>query len=439
MKKWIFVALLSCNMAQADMLDALSAYEKKDFAQAQQQFKQLIPLGNELAAFNLGAMAYQGEGQPKNLEQALAYFMLAADLKHEQAKELLLSLSKVATENQLEQANQYFEQLKHSVIISNANLDNTRAVNLPEPIKRVPPDYPKSAAMAGQFGYVNARFLVDEQGVVTTVDTLDAYPQNVFERASIKAIKRWRYEPSGQKQLLNVRLDFSLDGGVNISAVEKIVNQHNLWSYAVSGSPSHQFALGTLLSLINIQSGNLYRYDSELPLTASADFSVFEKQADVKVDFRGFLGSALVRVASDGTITEQITADFEPKNKVASLVGLKLKGKIATDVYNLSTYTRFDGHQKVMVMPSLQVSPAMSGRFWWEQAAKNGNLEAQRVMASYDKQWEGYLLNEQDAEVMAWAGSKLILDGQREQGMQLLEQAIAKNYKFAAEMKKQFM
>jgi hypothetical protein len=40
---------------------------------------------------------------------------------------------------------------------------------------------------------------------------------------------------------------------------------------------------------------------------------------------------------------------------------------------------------------------------------------------------------------MAWAGTRLILEGQREQGLQLLEQAIAKNYEPASEMKKQFM
>ena len=81
----------------------------------------------------------------------------------------------------------------------------------------------------------------------------------------------------------------------------------------------------------------------------------------------------------------------------------------------------------------------MSAMFWLEQAAKNGNLEAQRVMAASDSRWENYLLSQQDGEVMAWAGTRLILDGQREQGMQLLEQAIAKNYAPAKEMKQQFM
>ena len=60
-------------------------------------------------------------------------------------------------------------------------------------------------------------------------------------------------------------------------------------------------------------------------------------------------------------------------------------------------------------------------------------------MAAYDKQWEQYLLNQKDAEVMAWAGTRLMLEGQHEQGLALLELAIAKNYAPAKELKQQFM
>ena len=82
MKQWIWLALLACNLVQADMLDALKAYEQGNYTEAQQQFAELVPLGNELAAFNLGAMAYQGEGQEQDLSKAIAYFMLAAGLQH---------------------------------------------------------------------------------------------------------------------------------------------------------------------------------------------------------------------------------------------------------------------------------------------------------------------------------------------------------------------
>src|SRR5690606_2108493 len=110
-----------------------------------------LPLGNELAAYNLGAMAYQGEGQPADLTQALAYFMLAADLEYKPAVSLLSTLVEQATETQLEQANQQFEKLKQHVLITPADLDKSRKVDSPEPLKRKHPEYPLKAAQKRQF------------------------------------------------------------------------------------------------------------------------------------------------------------------------------------------------------------------------------------------------------------------------------------------------
>ncbi|WP_372626823.1 TonB family protein [Arsukibacterium sp.] len=438
MKKWLLAALFGCSVAQADMLDALQAHENKNYSDAQQQFAELLPLGNELAAFNLGVMALQGEGQEQDISEALGYFMLAAELEHPQAKDVLQTVVKQATEQQLDQANQRYEKLKSGVVIIATDLDKPRDASLPQPVKRVHPKYPVNAARTGQFGFVNLRFLVDEQGQVTAVDTLDAYPETVFEKASIRAVKRWRYQPSGQKHLMSVRLSYSLSGGVKVSAVEKTVAEHNLWNFAVAGSSQHQLVLGMLLSLIEIQSGNGFWYNPELPLATEADFSIYEKRAELKPDFDGFWGYAVVRVAKDGTITEQIKTKFEPRSEITNLVGLKLKGNVESEVYRLNRRSDISS-KSVSAQASVEVSRAMSGMFWWEQAAKNGNKDAQRIMAASDQQWEAYLLSQNDAEVMAWTGTRLILEGQREQGLALLDQAIAKNYKPATEMKKQFM
>lgn len=438
MKKWVLAFLLSCNVAQADMLEALKAYENKDYIEAQQHFSNLLPLGNEIAAFNLGAMAFQGEGQEKNLSEAIAYFMLAIELKHPQAKALLPRLVDSASAPQLELAYQRFEALKQHVVIGNTDLQQPYNLSMPQPIKRVPPKYPLSAAQKGQFGYVALRFLVDEEGKVTAIDTIDAYPKNIFEGSAVRAVKNWRYEPSDKKHLFQVRLDYSLEGGVKVSAVEEAVTKLNLWSFAVAGSPQHQLALGMLLSLAEIQSGNSIRFDADFPLSSEPDFSVFKNRASVKANVGDFWGYAEVIVAKDGTILEQIKGEFDARSATTNLVGLKLSGKIETDKYRL--VRRSDTNNKtVYVTPLIESSFAMSGRYWWEQAAKNGSLEAQRIMAAYDKEWEHYLLSQQDAEVLAWTGTRLILEGQRERGLQLLEQAIAKNYKPASELKQQFM
>ncbi|MEO3867143.1 TonB family protein [Rheinheimera fenheensis] len=439
MKKWLGLALLCCSTVQADMLDALKAYEQKNYAEAQQQFAELLPLGNELAAFNLGVMAYQGEGQARDLTSALAYFKLAAALKHPQAEQLLTQIQAELNAEQLSQVETQFARLQRAVTIQPISLEKLPEKVLPEPVKRVAPDYPMEAARKGLFGYVTLRFLVDEAGQVTAIDSLDAYPDKVFNKSAMRAVKRWQYEATGAKHMLKVRLDYSLGNGITeVSEIEKLEQKHQLWQFASAGAPQYQFVLGTLLSLLEIQSHNGFWFDPDLPLSAQPDFSIYKNRAHLKADLDGFWGYAVVRVDQQGVITEQLRTEFDSKSTLSSLIGHKLEGKVESDVYRL--YRHADQRsRRVAVVPSVTAPASMSAMFWWEQAAKNGNLEAQRVMAAHNTQWENYLLSQQDGEVMAWAGTRLILDGQREQGMQLLEQAIAKNYAPAKEMKQQFM
>jgi TonB family protein len=425
------------TVVQADMLDALKAYEQKNYAEARQQFAELLPLGNELAAFNLGAMAYYGEGQDKDLTEALAYFMLSAELEHPAAVETLQQLKQSAGDDILAAADEKLSLLKKEIKILPGSIIQDEADSL-VPIKRMTPKYPIRAARNGIFGYVTVRLLVDEHGKVAAADTLDAYPENTFEQAALDAIKGWQYQPSEKQKIASVRLDFTLEGGVKISAVKKLIDKHGLLRYAQVGSPKHQLALGTLLSLASIQSGNQYFYDPQLPLDDKLDLSVLERQPVIKTDFKGFWGTAVVKVAKDGTIIEQLNASFEDKSEVRSLLGLKLRGQIKHDTYQLKRSLTV-GFTDTDVVASVTVPRSMSSLFWWEQAAKNGEREAQRIMAAYNRQWERYLLSQQDAEVMAWTGTRLILEGQREQGMQLLDQAIAQNYQPATEMKQQFL
>ena len=77
-KSLLAASLLFSTLAQADLLDALQHYDKKDYAKATAEFTELLPLGNEVAAFNLAVMFYKGEGATADPVKALAYFQLAA-------------------------------------------------------------------------------------------------------------------------------------------------------------------------------------------------------------------------------------------------------------------------------------------------------------------------------------------------------------------------
>jgi len=74
--------------------------------------------------------------------------------------------------------------------------------------------------------------------------------------------------------------------------------------------------------------------------------------------------------------------------------------------------------------------------YWWQKAASNGNLRAQRIMGAHRQDWQFYLLQQQDPMASAWHGARLVLDGETAEGKALLEQARAADYKPAAELLK---
>jgi len=88
----------------------------------------------------------------------------------------------------------------------------------PSPIVRINPKYPVIAARDGIEGWVQLRFSVDATGSVTDIEVIAAQPQRVFEQEAIRALKRWKYQPStldgavATRTGLQVQLDFSLDG-----------------------------------------------------------------------------------------------------------------------------------------------------------------------------------------------------------------------------------
>jgi protein TonB len=87
----------------------------------------------------------------------------------------------------------------------------------PSPIVRINPDYPAVAAREGVEGWVQLRFSVDATGAVTDIEVIAAKPQRVFEQQAIRALKRWKYQPSTfdgaatARTGLQVQLDFNLE------------------------------------------------------------------------------------------------------------------------------------------------------------------------------------------------------------------------------------
>jgi protein TonB len=63
------------------------------------------------------------------------------------------------------------------------------------PIVRVEPIYPQRAVQRGIEGWVEVEFTVTEVGSISEPTILRSHPSGIFDRAALRAIERWKYEP----------------------------------------------------------------------------------------------------------------------------------------------------------------------------------------------------------------------------------------------------
>ncbi len=63
------------------------------------------------------------------------------------------------------------------------------------PLVRIPPRYPSRAASRRIEGWVKIEFTITEEGTVKDAVVVDSDPKNIFDRAALQAIKRWKFKP----------------------------------------------------------------------------------------------------------------------------------------------------------------------------------------------------------------------------------------------------
>jgi TonB family protein len=96
-----------------------------------------------------------------------------------------------------------------------ASTDST-VTREPRVIQRVAAEYPTDAARKGIEGAVDLSFSISAQGEVYDVTVLHSEPSNIFNRAAISAVRRWKYEPKTVDGVpvearAQLRLTFKLD------------------------------------------------------------------------------------------------------------------------------------------------------------------------------------------------------------------------------------
>ncbi len=87
------------------------------------------------------------------------------------------------------------------------------------PLVRVDPDYPPRAKQRGIEGYVDIEFTISAVGTVQGAEVIGSEPAYIFDRAALRAVRKWKYNPKIQDGVaaarpgVQVRIRFELGGG----------------------------------------------------------------------------------------------------------------------------------------------------------------------------------------------------------------------------------
>ncbi|UTJ06935.1 energy transducer TonB [Arcobacter roscoffensis] len=77
-------------------------------------------------------------------------------------------------------------------------------------ISKVNPRFPRRAKIRKQSGYVKLSFLINKHGNVSNVKILESKPKGVFDKNSIYAIKKWKFERNEFDRNATITFNFRL-------------------------------------------------------------------------------------------------------------------------------------------------------------------------------------------------------------------------------------
>ncbi|QSX40339.1 energy transducer TonB [Shewanella cyperi] len=431
-KSLIPLSLFTVFTAQATYLEALNAYQTQQYPQAQQEFEHLRELGNANAAFNLGVMAYQGQGEPADAVKALGYFRYAQVLQHSRAGAAVAEVSQGLTPQQLEQANVILGQLQQQqqIIAQDEQMGSEAADAAILPLFRVEPQYPIEAARAGISGFTRMQFIVSPEGEPIFVQVVVSRPSKVFDKESLKAIKKWRYSKSERPQLLSVQLDFKVESKGSdsqiIKKMYKYAEENKLWLGANADYDQHQLALAEWFSLAQGKLAVHLQEDKQLPLAEDLPSqSLFGKVSSAtlltplgeSMPLLVELSAGKVVKAEYGGNKHDLNA--KPVGQYVKLGEPLFKQSFADGQYR---FWAMADKAEVRLFPVKSLPSNLFEKYWLEQAALNGNLEAQRQLAVDNPQWRQYLTSVGDDNALAWSALEFAAAGDAVQAKQLLQQ-----------------
>lgn len=438
---WLLLLASLSPFVQADFFEGTSAYRHQDYKKAQQEFSKLLPLGNGAAVFNLAIMAYQGQGEPADPIKTAALLTLAAELGELKAASTSAKLMAALSEPEQAAVQDLLKQYQAQVLISSKQRSWMHRTadpflqNTPKWLKKVPPLFPQKAALNGHFGAVSMLALLDKDGSVLFVDSNETLGRNLFSKAAKNSFLKWQFEPLQQRQMYRMTYDFSYSLPVaeqrntRLSSW-KALQQEGLLQMVQQDSAAHQFALGKILQRLEESTEVTFLPDETLVATqAIPDRMIYQVAKEPqRIDPIIKEGSVIVEVDADNRIVSLQTYTGGPlheRSPFGALKGTTFAETVPTGWYKLQ-YRRDKNGVAANYLWDLQRVPLehYSG-YWISLAARNGDLEAQRELASYRSDWRQYLQQKNDPKALLWAGMLELQNGNDQQAKALLLQAKA--------------
>lgn len=109
--------------------------------------------------------------------------------------------------------------------------DSSRQLVPAKQIKRDAPFYPRNELHKGKQGWVHLTYCIDESGSTQNVSVLSSIGDPRFDRAAVKAVKRWKFEPAlidGERSWQSrnqTYITFAIEGS-NTGASRKFTRQY---------------------------------------------------------------------------------------------------------------------------------------------------------------------------------------------------------------------
>ncbi|MBY0418668.1 MAG: energy transducer TonB [Pararheinheimera sp.] len=441
-------ALLMSFLVKADLYQATQLYQQQKYQEAKREFEQLLPLGNEMAAFNLAVMAMNAQGMEQDLPRSYSYYLVADKLGHPNARRGISYLDSVLSAEQKQQAQQQADAWQQTFVPSlessikarlQSNVDNADKIYR-RSITRVEPKYPKAAARKLTQGFAVVRLLVNEHGSVDYAKTQHSFPPGVFAETSEHALKQWRYEATGQKSIVVVTMDF----GLTIPAHDMKSWRYNLtkalekdyWPGAVAGVALHQYYNAILLNYLSRSSDN--RIDFSTTATKLPELADFPATSAQALEMQAFDGKAEFSLDQHHKLSKVVVFSGEVPLTAGQVFSSTLKAGdyfIAPWDLNFGTdkppvYAK----DKMYVKPLHYVPKEWSSAFWEDQAARNGLLEAQRARAQFDRGWASYLRQKNDPVALGWHAIELLTEQKSNEAKAVFKQAQAAGFEATPEL-----